>query len=452
MKKTRLCSLFLLVTMLFTTLALPAAALEPIDLQCRNAILVDGNHGDILYEKAAHEKAYPASITKVMTALLVVEALDEGKLTPDQLITADETSQQGMVSDASTAGIKPGHTLSVTDLLYCLLLPSANEASNILAVAVDGSIKDFVEHMNRRAGELGCEGTHFMNPHGLHHNDHYTTAYDLTLMMREAMKHDLFRTIIKTPKYEIPGNDNHPKFEFFNTNGLISNLYYGGYVYDKSVGGKTGSTEEAGRCLMSVAESGDEQYIAVILGSGPIRVPGKAELQQGQFTESTKLLEYGFQNFQRVTITKGSEPVDKVAVTLSREADEVMVKPQGSVTRTLPVDLDVESIDAEIALFSDTVEAPVKEGQVLGTMKLVKDGVNYGTLDLVAVNDVERSEFLYKKAQITEFFQTSGMQVLLVVILILVVGGAFYFLVIRKKRRYHSPSRRSRGNYRGGRR
>lgn len=452
MKKTRLCSLFLLVTMLFTTLALPAAALEPIDLQCTNAILVDAKHGDVLYEKAAHEKAYPASITKVMTALLVLEALDSGKLTPDQLITADETSQNDMVHDASTAGIKPGHALSVTDLMYCLLLPSANEASNILAVAVDGSIQGFVDHMNRRAAELGCEGTHFVNPHGLHDDNHYTTAYDLTLMMREAMKYDLFRTIIKTPQYKIPANDNHPEFYFFNTNGLITGLHYGGYVYDKCIGGKTGSTEEAGRCLMSVAESGDEQYIAVILGSDAIKVPGFVEKKQGQFTESIKLLEYGFKNFQRVTITKDSEPVDKVAVTLSRKTDEVMVKPQGSITRTLPVDLDVESIETEIVLPTTPVEAPIKAGQVLGTMKLVKDGTIYGTLDLVAVNDVERSEFLYKKAQITEFFQNSGMKVLLVVVLILFVGAAFYFLVIRKKRRYHSPSRRTRGNYRGGRR
>lgn len=448
MKKNKLCSLFLLLALVLPLFAMPAAALESPDLYCTNAILVDANHGEILYEKKAREKAYPASITKVLTALLVLEAMDSGALTADTMITADYTSQDGMVDGASTAGIKPGHTLTVEELLYCLLLPSANEASNILAVAVDGSIEAFVEHMNRRAGELGCQGTHYTNPHGLHDNNHYTTAYDISLMMAEALKHDLFRTIIATPSYTIPANDNHPEFYFFNTNGLISNLNYWGYVYDKCIGGKTGSTDEAGRCLTAVAESGDTTLISVILGSGVVNIKG--EKKQGQLTESTKLLEWGFHNFKRVTITRGSEPVDKVAVTLSRQADEVMVKPQGSITRTLPVDLDLDAIEPEISLFSDTVEAPVQEGQVLGTMKLSLDGTTYGSLDLVAVNSVERSELLYRMDQIVSFFQNSGVKLLLVVLAVLVLAAVFYMLVIRKKRRYRSGRRaRSRGNYRG---
>ena len=198
MKKYRIPALLLSLVLMLNLLVLPAAAIEEPELQCTHAILVDDNYGEVLYDKKADEKAYPASITKVMTALLVLEAIDSGKLTKDQQITAGPTTLQDMSGNYSTANLEPGDVLTVEQLLYCLLLPSANEAGNILAVAVDGSIEAFVEHMNTRAKELGCKGTHFVNPHGLHDPDHYTTAYDISLYMTEALKHELFRTIIHT--------------------------------------------------------------------------------------------------------------------------------------------------------------------------------------------------------------------------------------------------------------
>ena len=377
MKKYRIPALLLSLVLMLNLLALPAAALEEPELQCTNAILVDANYGEVLYDKKADEKAYPASITKVMTALLVLEAIDSGKLTKDQQITAGPTTLQDMSGNYSTANLEPGDVLTVEQLLYCLLLPSANEAGNILAVAVDGSIEAFVEHMNTRAKELGCKGTHFVNPHGLHDPDHYTTAYDISLYMTEALKHELFRTIIHTATYVLPATAHMGEQTFYNTNALISNFHYSGYVYDKCIGGKTGTTDEAGRCLVAAAESGDTLLISVILGSGVVDPNGAK--RQGQFTESTKLLKWGFDNFRRVTISQGNDPVDKVAVTLSRQADEVMVKPEGEVVRTLPKDLDPSLIETTIHLNSDTVEAPVEEGQVLGTMTLSYEGTDYAS-------------------------------------------------------------------------
>lgn len=453
MKKYRILSLFLLIPMLVSLFALPAAALEEPDLACTNAILVDANYGDVLYDKNAYEKAYPASITKVMTALLTLEAIESGRLTRDTLVTVSELASQKTYANESTANLKAGEQLTVEQLLYCLLLPSANDAAKALAEAVDGSLEEFVAHMNRRAGELGCKGTHFVNPHGLHNDDHYTTAYDISLYMRASLEYDLFRTIIATPSYTIPATAQSDERYFYNTNGLISNLYYSGYVYNKCIGGKTGTTDEAGRCLAAVAEDGDTLLISVILGSGPIEVEGYDKLRQGQFTESTKLLKWGFQNFERVTITRDSEPVDKVAVTLSRQADEVMVKPQGSITRTLPKDLDLDQIETEINLFAEEVEAPVEEGQVMGTMKLSYEGEVYGVLDLVAVTSVERSELLYKKAQFLDLIQSTHFKIGLAVVLVLAVLIALRLLVFRKKRRYHAGAgARSRGNYRGTRR
>jgi len=454
MKKYRSIALFLLLPMLLSLLVFPTAALEDPELFCTNAVLLDGNYTEVLYSKGAYDKAYPASTTKVMTALLVMDAIQAGQLSPDTMVTAGPTRMQGIPSGAGyvTSSIKEGEILSVEELLYCLLLPSAADAANVLAVAVDGSIEAFVEHMDRKAGELGCRGTHFTNTSGVHSEEHYSTAYDLALIMQAALEHDLFRTIIKTASHTVPATNLSGERFFYNTNGLISNNWHAGYVYDKCIGGKTGNTDEAGRCLIAAAEDGDTLLISVILGSGPISVPGDTELRQGQLISSSNLLKWGFRNFQRVTITQSSQPVAKVAVTLSRQADEVNLKPQGSITRTLPRDLDLDLIETEISLFAQEVEAPVKEGEVLGTMKLSYEGETYGVLDLVAVTSVERSELLYKKEQFLGFFQHTGVKIALAAVFLLTVFILLRLFVFRKRRRYRAGAGSARRGYRGTRR
>jgi len=438
-------SFFLLSALACSLLVLPAAALEPPDLQCQYACLVDANYGEVLLSKGAYDKSYPASITKIMTALLVMEAIESGQLSRETVLTASEEAVK-LPDDASTVGIKVGEELSVEELLYCLLLPSANEAANILAEGVDGTVENFVAHMNRKAGELGCRGTHFVNPNGLHDDDHYSTAYDITLYMTAALRYDLFRTVIKTASHTVPATNLSKERLFYNTNGLISNINYYGYVYPKCIGGKTGRTGEAGRCLAAAAEDGDTLLISVILGSGPIQQEGYEKLRQGHFTESIKLLDWGFDNFHRVTITKDTEPVDKVEVTMSRDADEVNVEPRGSITRTLPKDLDLDDIEEEITLFSKSVEAPVEKGQVLGTMKLSYQGEVYGVLDLVAVTSVERSELLYQKSLFLDFMHRSGPTIAMALVMLTAALILLRLLVFRRRR--HSSGARGRGGRR----
>ena len=451
MKKYRFLSLFLLIPILLSLIP-PAGAQEDLDLFCTHAVLLDASHGEVLYNMKANERAYPASTTKVMTALLVVEAIQTGQFSPETVVIVNGTAVQDIPSSYVTSGFKAGEEITVEELLYCLMLPSSCDAANVLAEAVDGSIEDFVAHMNRRASELGCQGTHFTNTYGRHNEEHYSTAYDLSLIMQAALEYDLFRTIIKTAAHTVPATNMSEERYFFNTNGLISNNWYSGYVYDKCIGGKTGNTDEAGRCLVAAAEDGDELLISVVLGSGPMEVPGEAELRQGQLRESKRLLEYGFSNFHRVTITRGDEPVEKVKVTLSRQADEVNVKPQGSITKTLPKSMNPEDIETDIRLFADEVEAPVKAGEVMGVMTLSYNGEVYGELDLVAVTSVERSELLYKKQQFFNFFQSSGIKLMLAVVFLLIAVVMLRLLVFRKKRRPHAGVGARRGSYRGGRR
>ena len=452
MKKYRLFALVLVVSIM-TTLLLPfqSLALEPPEFHGKNAILVDANYDEVLYEVGGHDKVYPASITKVMTALLTLETIESGKLTAQTQITASATAAT-IPKGSSTANIKAGEVLTVEQLLYCLLLPSANEAAQILAETVGGDIDTFVGMMNDKAKELGCENTHFANPHGFHDPDHYTTPYDITLFMKAAMEYDLFQKIVTSPNYTIPATNLSEQRTVRNTNALTSNWTYTGYLYTPGTGGKTGSTDEAGKCLVETAKKGDTYLISVVMGEPETITLANGSEKVAQFYDTIQLLNWGFENFQRTVISEDSEVVAKVNVTLSTQSDQVMVRPSGSIARTLPKDVNVDEMEKVINLFNDTVEAPVEQGQVLGTMRLLYQGEEYGTLDLIADSSVERSELLYRLDRIQKFFQNWWVKLLLVIVVVAVVALLLRIFVFSKRRRYAGAGASRRGRYSGRRR
>ena len=232
MKKYRFLSL-LLAGLLALALTAPAAALEDPQPNCKAAIVVDGDNEEILYELNARQRMYPASITKIMTSLVVLDAVGAGEISLDTQVTASAQAVD-LPWDSSTAGIKAGEILTVLDLLYCDLLPSGNEACNILSEAVAGTSAEFVARMNAKARELGMADTHFMNPHGLHDPEHYTTAYDIYLMASAAMDNETFRTIVRTPSYTLPATNLQPERTIYSSNGLLSSFYAIGYTYGKA--------------------------------------------------------------------------------------------------------------------------------------------------------------------------------------------------------------------------
>lgn len=452
MKKYRLFALVLVVSIM-TTLLLPfqSLALEPPEFHGKNAILVDANYNEVLYEVGGYDKVYPASITKVMTALLTLEAIEAGQITAQTQVTASATATT-IPEGSSTANIQAGEVLTVEQLLYCLLLPSANEASQILAETVGGDIATFVGMMNDKAKELGCENTHFANPHGFHDPDHYTTPYDITLFMKEAMEYDLFQDIVTSPNYTIPATNLSEERIVRNTNALTSNWKYTGYLYTPGTGGKTGSTDEAGKCLVETAKKGDSYLISVVMGEPETITLADGTEKIAEFYDTIQLLDWGFENFQRTVISEDSEVVAKVNVTLSTQTDQVMVRPSGTIARTLPKDVDVDQMEKVINLFNDTVEAPVEQGEVLGTMVLKYEGEEYGTLDLVADSSVERSELLYRLDRIQKFFQNWWVKLLLVIVVVAVVALLLRTFVFRKSRRYSGVGAAKRGRYSGRRR
>ena len=457
MKAKRFLSVFLLFVLLVSLTATPfAAAEEPTlpedpDIQAKAALLVDANTGAIVYAKNEHQELYPASLTKIMTALLVVEAIDKGQLSLDQEVTAPSTIES-LDTDGSTANIKPGEIMTVEQLLYCMLVVSANEACVILAEAVSGSVDAFVDQMNEKAQALGCENTHFVNPTGLHDSQHYTSAWDLYLITKEALTHKDFVRVSDTGDITLPATNLHEARALHSTNYLISVWRSRGYINKNAHGIKTGSTSEAGHCLVSSAAKGSLSFISVVLGCDRLTLED-GEIRTMSFYETNRLFQWGFDNFSYKTILTADEYPKEVAVSLSK-IDHVTVHPARDVEILMPNDLEPEDLDRTITLNSDPVEAPITTGDKLGTIQLSYQGTVYATEDLLALNDVEASRLLTFWRDVKLFFAKPAVKIAGVVLAVLLVVVLLWKLIFGR-RRYRYGRRvgfSRRESYRGRRR
>ena len=422
------------------------------EVLAKAALLIDPETEEVLYARNIHEKLYPASLTKVMTALLVLEAIEEGTLTMDTVLAATETAVADIPNDASSAGIVVGEELTVEELLHCILVVSANEACNILAESVSGSVDAFVERMNQRAAELGCENTHFVTTNGLHSVDHYTTAWDLYLITREAMTHDVFMRICNTKFCEVPPtNMRKDSRKYSTTNHLISTARQKHYLYEGANGVKTGFTSAAGSCLIATAGRSGRTLLSVVLGGERIS-RGDGVVDDFSFSETIRLFDYGFDGFHRIVILEPTELIDEVGVTLSQEQNTVKVHPAEGVERLIPSDITAADIERTITLFHDSVEAPISRGQVLGQITLSYDGIVYATVDLLADEDVVESRLLVFQRDAMLFVSSTPFKlgvaaaVALILLIVLIVVSAKN----RRRRRRHDSSHR--GSYRGRRR
>ena len=453
MKMRRFLSVFLLILLVTGLFCTPqAAALEDPDILAKAALLVDADTGAVPYAKNEHQELYPASLTKIMTALLVLEAVEDGRLSLEQEVTAQPSAFEGLSADGSSAGIKEGETMTVLNLLYCMMVVSANEACDILAEAVSGNVSSFVSAMNVRAAELGCKNTHFMNPNGLHDPQHYTSAWDMYLITKEAMSHEMFMVIADTPEIVIPETNKSSERHLYTTNHLLSNRRVIGYRNKEAHGIKTGSTDEAGHCLVSSAQRGSQHYISVILGAERVEENGVGNIRS--FSETTRMFNYGFDNFAYKTIVEKSEVLEKeVPVTLS-QVDHVTVHPAKDIEVLFPNDLTPKDLKRDLQLV-ESVESPVREGQKLGTMELSYDGKVYATVDLLAMHDVEPDSMMVFWRDVKLFFAKTSVRVSIVVLIALIILLIVWRLVLSRRRYRYGRSvggHNYRRNYRGRRR
>ena len=448
MKFRRILSVFLIFICTAVLLTPAAHALEPIEVNAQAALLVDTAEDIILYGKNETKKMYPASITKVMTALLILEAVERGEMSMDQMVTASADAVNAVPWFGSTAGIKAGEQMRLKDLLYCMMLVSANESCNIVAEAAAGSIDAFVERMNTRAQELGMVNTHFANTNGLHDPDHYTTAWDLYLLGCAALKNETLMTICNTLAYDVPATNMSSSRELHTTNSLISNWRILGYLYTGAEGIKTGSTDEAGYCLLSSAVRSGRRLVCVVLGCEGSGTDIRS------FSDSAKLYDYGFNNFSTKQILDSNDLIAEVPVALSKETNYVVVHPATDAETILPNDVDPASLERTVTLTDEVAFAPITKGQVLGEITLTYDSRVCATVPLLAQFDVNASKFLTAKYQVEQFFAQTSVKIALAVLVLLVAAIVIWWKFFRRNRRYGSSGRRrSRGrSYRGRRR
>lgn len=359
--------LFIIVLCFFIVFALPevlAASTEPPQLIGETCILMDVKTGQVLYEKDAKKKMYPASTTKIMTAIV---ALEKGKL--EDVI---EVGAMPPMAEGSNINLKEGEKLNLEQMLNGLLINSGNDSALAIAEYIGGSISAFTKLMNQKAKEIGAEDTNYVNPHGLTDENHKTTAYDLALISRYALLNlPKFREIVSTKYKEVP-NSNNSNRQLENTNRLL-------WSYEGADGVKTGYTFAAGRNLVASATKDDWQLLAVVLKSGWDDI----------WCDSASLLDYGFDNFQPIELAKKDEIVFTEKVRYG--SNNLHIKSYQSFSTILPKGIPV----TKKVVLEENLTAPIKSGTVLGKLEFYQEGKNIGNVDLVAGEDVKRKISTY---------------------------------------------------------
>lgn len=344
------------------------------ELKAKGAILIDCNTGAVLQEKSSNDKLPLASVTKVMSMLLIMEAIDSGKLAYDTKVTVSENSYR---MGGSQVWLEPGEIFTVHELLQAVAIRSANDATVALAEAVAGSEEAFVAMMNEKAKELGMNNTHFLDCSGLTDNGHYSSAYDVALMSRELLLNH--PAIIKyTTTWQAKFRENTPgkkPVALDNTNKLVRH-------YEGTIGLKTGFTDVAGHCLTAAAVKNGQQLIAVVLGEPDSNT---------RFAEARKLLDYGFANFETTLVNSKGEEVQQVSVKKGLQQHTNAVYKQD--VKLLLKKGEKGKIERKININAD-LTAPVKEGQKIGEIIYTISGNEVGNADLVASKSVQRASFL----------------------------------------------------------
>ena len=443
MKKRRIFPLILLLSLVMSMFAPATLALEVPETNGQAAVLVDGQ-GQVLYGYNMDAERAPASLTKVMTVLLALEAVDSGRVSLDEMIVAQDDCLEGLEEDSSTSGIGPGVNISVKDLLDARFLQSANEACNIIGRYISGSISGFVDQMNRKADQLGCQHTHFVNTNGLPAENHYSSAYDQYLgFLPEAMKHPLFMEISNTASYSADWTAVNNGEPIGNSNALINitSIYSNGgrYLYEGASGGKTGYTRAAGYCLVSTAQRNGVRLLAVAMGcDGALN----AQIEDYyNFIDSRTLYDWGFNNFSYRTLVSANEVVERQDVELAEGNAVAMLRPQEELRALMPNEVKDEDIRREVILYNETLRAPIGAGTVLGEVRVYVNSTLFGTSRLVNSSAIELSRNAYLARRVGEILSKGWVIALISVLLFFTI---IYLILITRYRRLRKKHLRER--------
>lgn len=432
MPMKKICALLCTFVLIFV-LVLPVAAegessalsADAPELTAPAAYVVNLDTNIVVYDKNSETQLQAASLTKMMTCLLMLEQYQ------DQLDTITVTAPSYIydliwekTTNASTADIRRGDTQTLRNLLYAMLLPSANEAAYIVADYMGGgSIDNFVAMMNDEAAAIGCTGTTFTDPCGLDEGN-VTTARDAYLILRALTAYDVVATVMATPSYDMGTNDNYPTpgtYIIQNTNKMVCNTsYYRAYTK----GGKTGSLGEWQNFAGWHSQDG-ENYISVVLN-----VPNATDEEGGRpaLLETGTLMDWVYDTYTIAPALDTTQPITESRIVYSTQTDTVMLYPADDMMTLLPRDGGA-ALTEQVFNLPDHLTAPLKQGDVVGTVTLTIEGESIGTVDLIAGSDVERNQMLYTISRVGEFFSSTYFKVVIMLTMAVIAVYAFVWVL-----------------------
>lgn len=404
------------------------------DLESEGVVLVNLDTGITVFEKNADERLEPASITKIMTYVVVcdhVEDLENTKTTVSANINKELTG-----TGSSMSGVIEGEELSILELLNLMMVPSGNDAALVLAEYVGGGDwHKFVDMMNEKAEELGCEDTHFANPHGLHDDNHYTTPNDMVKITQYALELPEFTKITNQLYYTLRATNksSEPRTVYSTNRMLNQNIDNGEYYYQYTQGIKTGSHDEAGYCLVSTAVKNGYSYLCVAMGCPYYDKDGNPN-HHGEMLDSRKLYEWAFENLSMTSVVAQGDPQGEVKLEYAWNKDTLLVEAAQDFNTILPKSVKASSIVVTTDL-PESVEAPVQKGEKIGTATLSYAGQELTTIDLVAAESVERSNALHTLSQIESVVTSKWFIGIVGLIIFLVIIYIILALIYNRKKK-----------------
>lgn len=421
-----LISFVLIVALMISTLSVSAADFGcTVDTVSKSIYMENLDTGTVVYEKNADEKLPPASLTKMMTYIVVCENVPDLENTKVEIT---EESLDGLDPESSVMGLTGyiGEEFSVLDLLYGLMIPSGNDAALVLANYVgNGSVQNFVDMMNSKSGQLGCKSTHFVNPHGLYDSNHYSTARDLALIAKYASEKPFFNEIESKSLYTVKGMDSP-----LETTNYMIDPDYSDYYYPYVEGGKTGYTDEAGKCLASTAKKDDYRYMCIALGA-PYSF---SEDINYAMLDTKEMYEWAFNNIAFVKLVSVGEVVRKLPVEFKWGDVFSNAVTESDIKALLPLEHDESLIKTEIEL-PDSVRATVEKGQVLGKASVYYNDEFVGSTNIVANETIERDESNYLMHRFIGFVVEHILLIVIITCVVIIVMAVLISSHRNKKRR-----------------
>lgn len=399
--------------------------MESMGLYSDCLLLVSSDNSEVIFEKNAGKQTSPASLTKIITSIVVLENCED----LNQLVTVSESAIRELDGTGSSlGGLQVGEQVTVYDLLCNLLLQSANEAATALADFISGNDRaKFIGMMNEVAQRLECNDSHFVNPHGLDDDDQYVTAEDMAKFVAHAMSFPVFEEIFSKFTYTLKATNLQEERAIRNTNGMM-NIAIDDYYCEYVKGGKTGSTSIAGRCIVAVASNDGYNYIGVALNSTMNDVDGDGVNENGAFLDCKEMFEWAFENIELVAISDTTQIVGQLPVKYAKTTDYITLSPAETVYSLVPSGTDSSSLLVEIT--EDTcpeyVKAPVKKGEKICRAKVLYAGKVIKEIDLVASMDVEIGIFsflgtLAKNLASSWIFRIAAVAVIAALIILLFI-------------------------------